>query len=791
MIIKKIIFLIFLVFNIFSSADAENYIFETKNIEILNNGNLITGGKGSIFSNDKDIEIKANKFEYIKDENILNVEGKGLIIIKSKNIIIEFNNAKLSGNDNIFSLNDGVKIFHTSNGFEAQTKDLIFDNFKNTISSKTKSKIFDLEKNLYTVDSFLFEIQKDLVRVNNLTFANKDNDKFESSIGFINLKTGNLFGKDIVVNLNEKNFDKDNQPRLKGNSVEYNKDYTIISKGVFTTCKKRDGCPPWKLTANTVSHDKKKQVVNYNDAILSVYDVPVLYFPKFFHPDPDVKRKSGFLVPGIQSSSNSSYFNLPYFWAISDNKDATFSPRIYSEEKFLIQNEFRQINSNSFHVADLSLLHEKNHGKENHFFYNLNKNFNSNFFDENELNFQLQHSSNDTYIKKNKIKSPLIKSENILENSLNLEMFSNDFSLNLNTSIFEDLNKSGNDRYEYIFPNINLTKKLINNTKLEGDYYLNSKFNNKNYNTNINETTNTNDLIFKSNPNISKTGFYNNYEIMVRNTNSDSNNSSNYNNNQETYLSGILQYNSSLPMINENDLKQKILKPKISLKIAPENSKKGSGESRFDISNIYSLNRGVRGDSIEGGISTVIGNEYSIYDKKKSRKIINYEIANNIRFKDSDKISTNNQLNQKISNLFSLIEYNPNEYFKTTYQNSLKNNLSDITYEALNTEILINKFSINLDYLNDNQNNTSSFISAGADYRINNSNSLSFSTRENKTKDLTEYYNFVYQYKNDCLAASIEYKKDYYSDRELKPEESIFFKLTIIPFGESSSPNLK
>ena len=278
---------------------------------------------------------------------------------------------------------------------------------------------------------------------------------------------------------------------------------------------------------------------------------------------------------------------------------------------------------------------------------------------------------------------------------------------------------------------------------------------------------------------------------MLRNTNSDSNNSSNYNNNQETYLSGILQYNSSLPMINENNLKQQILKPKISLKIAPENSKKGSDESRFDVNNIYSLNRGVRSDSIEGGISAVVGSEYSFYDKKKSRKIINYEIANNIRFEDSDKISKNNQLNQKVSNLFSLIEYNPNEYFKANYQNSLKNNFSDITYEALNTEMLLNNLSINLNYLNDNQNKTNSFISTEAKYRINNSNSLSFSTRENKTKDLTEYYNFVYQYKNDCLAASIEYNKDYYNDRELKPEETIFFKLTIIPFGESSSPNLK
>ena len=49
----------------------------------------------------------------------------------------------------------------------------------------------------------------------------------------------------------------------------------------------------------------------------------------------------------------------------------------------------------------------------------------------------------------------------------------------------------------------------------------------------------------------------------------------------------------------------------------------------------------------------------------------------------------------------------------------------------------------------------------------------------------------MYQYKNDCLSASLEYNKDYYNDRDVKPEENIFFKLTIIPIGETSSPNLK
>ena len=30
----------------------------------------------------------------------------------------------------------------------------------------------------------------------------------------------------------------------------------------------------------------------------------------------------------------------------------------------------------------------------------------------------------------------------------------------------------------------------------------------------------------------------------------------------------------------------------------------------------------------------------------------------------------------------------------------------------------------------------------------------------------------MYQYKNDCLIASVEYKKDYYEDRDIKPDES-------------------
>ena len=48
----------------------------------------------------------------------------------------------------------------------------------------------------------------------------------------------------------------------------------------------------------------------------------------------------------------------------------------------------------------------------------------------------------------------------------------------------------------------------------------------------------------------------------------------------------------------------------------------------------------------------------------------------------------------------------------------------------------------------------------------------------------------MYEYKNDCLVAAIEYNKDYYEDRDIRPSEEIFFSLTITPFTSINSPNL-
>ena len=786
-----IIIISFIFFN--NYALAETFKFNTKTIEIVDNGNQINAGEGKAFSSDNSLEINATKFKYTKNLGKLVATGSGSLLVKSKNLEIEFDNAIFDQKNSQIEMNGNVKIYHIDRTFYIETNEVTYNQNDNLISSLTKTSLEDSFKNTYIVDSFFYETNKDLLKITNLKFKDKDNNTLITPIAYINTRTGKIFGKDVNINLNNSGLNSSNEPRMKGNSVVSTNEKTEITKGVFTTCKRRDGCPPWELSAEKITHDKKNKTINYKNSILKVYDIPIMYFPTFFHPDPTVKRRSGFLIPTIKNSQNSTnYLNTPYFLAIAENKDATFSPRLYADEKLLIQTEYREVNSKSNHIADFSFLAEKDESLKNHFFYKFNKNLDFVNFEDSKIDLKIQNTSNDNYLKINKLNSKIINDKDVLENSLNLNLYSNDMSIDFETTMYENLGESNNDKFEYIFPKVNLIKRFDNKTSLNGDFSFRSNNLIRNYNTNVLEKTNINDLIFTSYPKITGMGFYNNYEFLIKNSNSDSQNSANFKQDANVYLSGLFQYNSSLPLIKDNQNYEKIFKPKLSLKFAPNHSKdKRNATTRIDVDNIYSLSRAAGHDTIEGGISLSYGSDYSIIKKANSNEIFNLKLANNLRFEENEDLPTNNQIGQKTSNFFGEVAYSPNDFITTKYNASIKNNLSDINYENLITEIKINNFVTSFDYLNENNiSDENSYLSNKTSLILNDSNNLSFSTRKNKTLDLTEYYKLMYQYKNDCLSASIEYNKEYYSDKDLKPDESIFFRLTIIPFGEATSPTI-
>jgi LPS-assembly protein len=66
-------------------------------------------------------------------------------------------------------------------------------------------------------------------------------------------------------------------------------------------------------------------------------------------------------------------------------------------------------------------------------------------------------------------------------------------------------------------------------------------------------------------------------------------------------------------------------------------------------------------------------------------------------------------------------------------------------------------------------------------YSFDEKNSFIFQTRRNRKLNLTEYYDLIYEYKNDCLTAGIKYKKSYYADEDLRPTENLLFTITLFP----------
>ena len=89
-----------------------------------------------------------------------------------------------------------------------------------------------------------------------------------------------------------------------------------------------------------------------------------------------------------------------------------------------------------------------------------------------------------------------------------------------------------------------------------------------------------------------------------------------------------------------------------------------------------------------------------------------------------------------------------------------------------------------------NEIGSTNVITNETEYKLNDSSSLKFSTRRNKKINLTEYYNLSYEYLNDCLRAGLVYRREFYNDSELEPENSLMFKITLVPFGQLDSPSI-
>src|SRR3981189_192794 len=123
--------------------------------------------------------------------------------------------------------------------------------------------------------------------------------------------------------------------------------YTVFENGVYTACapcKNDPKKPPlWQGQGARIIYDQTEKMLYFENAQLEFFGVPMAYLPYFSTPDPTVKRKTGFLMPGFSQASTFGYaVETPFYCAIGPDYDATFNPRFTTRQGVLLQGEFRQ-----------------------------------------------------------------------------------------------------------------------------------------------------------------------------------------------------------------------------------------------------------------------------------------------------------------------------------------------------------------------------------------------------------------------------------------------------------------
>ena len=823
---KILVIFLTLVFNLsFSNfAVAVEFTFEVTDIDILENNTVYKGNNRGKVITDTQVELISDNFLYLKKVNRLEAFGDVQLTDLKSNIII---NAEemiyLKSDEIIYTL--GKTLINVDGKYNIEGHDMILLKNEMILSSNKKATITDNISNIYKLDKFQYSINQEMLKGEKVTHINSktslEKDEYYFETGFFDLKESKFLGKNVNIKFHKTLYNnKLNDPRILAASSYGNEYNSYLEKAIFTSCKKTDKCPPWKMRAEKMRHDKIKKRIIYENAWLEIYDFPVAYFPKFFHPGPSVNRQSGLLSPeiGDHSTLGDSIY-LPYYYVLSDSTDMTLKPRLFNDNKVLLQAEYRQETKNSLTVIDSSITtghysDKKNKGDKDtrsHLFTDTYIDLDIEGFTNSSLQINYQKISNDTYLKLfDFILSPLwTKSRDTISSNIALVLDNDDYAFD--TSIRRDEHLSGlnSDRYTYTLPQYNFSKNFILNN-LTGSFNFNTSGIHTIDSTNISNTSISNNLNYTSGNNYTDFGIKKNYSFQLKNSNTMSDNSIKYKNSPQSELMSAYYYDITLPLEKNNNNSRSRLTPKLSFRFSPHDMKNHTNTSgRVNVDSAFTKNRLNLGDSFETGESFTLGidfkkekvssiielselpnntdlNEPPPFIKEEVNEIedfFDFKLATVLRFNKEKYIPIDSTINEKNSSIFGLVKITPNENFILDYNFSLTNDFNILEYNALGLEYISENFSTRFNYIEQaGLQGDASVIGNTTSYKFSEYNTLSFATRRDRRANLTEFYDLVYEFKNDCLKAEIKYRKDYYQDVDIVPLEELFFSVTIIPF---------
>ncbi|MFL2900973.1 MAG: LPS-assembly protein LptD [Candidatus Pelagibacterales bacterium] len=597
------------------------------------------------------------------------------------------------------------------------------------------------------------------------------NDQMNNTFFLDELSASNNFniisGKAVKARLQDNS-------RIVGSKFEKKDTISIVENAEYTPCTKENylikNCPGWKLESKKIYHDTENKTIHYDHAQLQLFNIPVFYLPYFSHPDPSVKKKSGFLMPTIQTDNQlGETFSIPIFLNLSSNRDITFTPNIQTAGNNFYNFNYRHLND----LFDLEINssiddNDDNTGTSNHLF------FESKIINPfGNLNTYLKTTNNDTYMRKNKINNLTV-----LKSGIEFDREVNDTFFSIETIGYKHLTTEG-QQWEYLYPNIIYDINNIDNNIYGGNVSLKNKLSFRK-NLNENYVSLASSQINWSNQKINKNfGLIFNNEANLRVTSiSIDEKSRSDTSNIRIYPQYSLKI--SYPLLKSSSLFNQTLTPIIMPIVAPYNNY--TEAQTVTNSNLFSTNRATSISEWESGPRINYGIEWFINSVKGTD--IRTVIGQNYRF---NKLSddTANEISDYFIN--SNININSENYLDS----SLIIDRDDLKIRSLNANTF-NRFgdlifALNYDYTSGKYSAPAEQVAIGGKYELENNLFIKFTGTKNLDTNKNIGYQYGILYENDCLGIDFNYYRDLTKDRDIEESDGFSFTVVLKPFGSTKN----
>ena len=549
--------------------------------------------------------------------------------------------------------------------------------------------------------------------------------------------------------------------------------------------------PLWQIKAAEVVHDQRTKNIEYKDAWLEFSGVPVAYTPYLSQPDPTVKRRTGFLVSGFGSSSDRGFvLRTPIFVDIAPNMDATVTPILTTKEGGGAAGEYRHRLTDGEMEFSGSIVVDSEDEVRGHL-------FSEGRFDIDETwrgGFDIERATDDTYLRRYDFSG-----ERTLTSRLFVEGFRRHNYFGANAYAFQGLREDDDPGQTPLvlpmidFNHVGEADRYGGRTSLDANLLALSR----------SQGTDSRRLSLEAGwrlPHVDPSGAV--FELSTSLRGDLYHVNSLDRGDAQGKFSGITgrvvpqaALEGRFPVSRRRGAVSQVIEPVVQFVVSPfggnpnEVPNEDSQDFEFDDTNLFTTNRFVGFDRVEGGPRVNYGVKWGVFGRTRGSTTL--VIGQSYRFKADDTFEQGSGLEDNASDVVAKLHVSPGSELDIMYRTRLDNDNLEARRNEINMRLGPPALRLSADYLFFDGQRSSGFTEREEiNFALNAQLTRRWRSSVSAVRDLSNENGGLRSaglsltYEDECLVFSANARRTFFQDRDLTPTDSVFVRLSFKTLGD-------